>query len=150
MSLRVVLTSFCVLVAAGCAELPIEQAAPDEMPEVEQPTQTVAPPPPPPMARTAEQFDTTSATDRAKAVEAETGGAKLGTVTATLGSPTDPGIWVKTPLVDAVTMGKVDYNGTTINVELRPADGATQISLPAMRLLNAPLAGLITIDVFGG
>ncbi|OUD08715.1 hypothetical protein BVC71_12360 [Marivivens niveibacter] len=149
MSLRVVFMSFSILAAVGCAELPEELAEPAPTSNVESLDNPIAPAPPP-MARTAEQFDTTSATDRAQAVQAASGGAKLGTVTATLGSPTDPGIWVKTPLVDAVTVGKVDYNGTTINVELRPADGASQISLPAMRLLNAPLAGLITIDVFNG
>jgi len=111
------------------------------------------PPPPPPNARTVEQFDTTSAEDRAAAVAAPSGGERrLGTTIASLGSPTDPGIWFKTPLVRDVTMGRVEYQGNSVNVELRPSGGAagsgSQISLAAMRLIEAPLTGLPEVTVY--
>jgi hypothetical protein len=114
------------------------------------------PPPPPPAARTAAQFDTTTDEDRAAATAAvaPAGERSLGTTLATLGSPADPGIWLKTPLVNSPTQGRVDYNGTTINVELRPSGGAagsgSQISLPAMRLLGAPLTGIVELKVYSG
>lgn len=113
-------------------------------------------PPPPPTARTADQFDTTTAEDRAEALSApqDVGERALGSTIASLGSPTDPGIWLKTPLVGAVAQGRVEYpvNGKSVNVELRPSGGAvgagSQISLAAMRLLGAPLTGLPELLVF--
>lgn len=112
-------------------------------------------PEPPKSARTAAEFDTTSQEDReaalAKPVNAE---AELGTTLATLGSPADPGIWLKTPLVDKLVMGRVLYKGASVNLELRPSGGAegsgSQISLAAMRLLDAPLTGIIELTVFSG
>ncbi|MEL6959601.1 MAG: hypothetical protein AAGL89_11690 [Pseudomonadota bacterium] len=112
------------------------------------------PPPPPPTARTVEEFDTTSAEDRAAAVTVEpvSGEQRLGTTIASLGSPTDPGIWFKTPLVSSVQQGRVEVNGTSVNVELRPSGGAagsgSQISLAAMRLLNVPLTSLPNVTVY--
>ena len=111
------------------------------------------PPPPPPNARTIEQFDTTSAQDRAAAIAAPSSGERrLGTTIASLGSPTDPGIWFKTPLVSEVTQGRVEYQGNSVNVELRPSGGAagsgSQISLAAMRLIEAPLTGLPEVTVY--
>ena len=142
---------------AACA-VPLDPAAtPAETDEPAATTPVVAAPPPPPPpsnARTVEQFDTTTAEDRA-AAEAATpaSDAPLGTTIATLGSPTDPGIWLKTPLVSAVTQGRISYQGNTINVELRPSGGApgsgSQISLAAMRLIEAPLTGLPEITVYG-
>lgn len=114
------------------------------------------PPPPPPAANTVAEFDTTTAEDRAEAlaVEEPAGEATLGTTQATLGSPADPGIWLKTPLVSTLTAGRVEYQGASINIELRPSGGeagsGSQISLPAMRLLNAPLTGIIELTVFAG
>ncbi|MDA9318700.1 hypothetical protein N9Q54_02640 [Octadecabacter sp.] len=111
------------------------------------------PPPPPPNARTVEQFDTTTAEDRAAAVAAASGRERrLGSTIARLGSPTDPGIWCKTPLVSEVTQGRVEYQGKSVNVELRPSGGAqgsgSLISLAAMRLIEAPLTGLPEVVVY--
>ena len=112
------------------------------------------PPPPPPDARTVEDFDTTSAEDRAAAVAptAVSGERRLGTTIASLGSPSDPGIWFKTPLVSAVTQGRIEYNGNSVNVELRPSGGSagagSQISLAAMRLIEAPLTALPEVTVY--
>jgi len=152
---------FPALVLAGCAS-PSLQVAPDAAPV----TEVVAPavetldptpaPPPPPKARTVDQFDTTSAEDRAAAVATPepAGETKLGTTIATLGSPADPGIWIKTPLVTELVSGRAVYNanGKSVNLELRPSGGAagsgSQISLPAMRLLDAPLTGLLELTIY--
>lgn len=131
------------------------QFAPPLRPSIDR-TQTRPdfPPPPPPNARTVEQFDTTTAQDRAAATATPTGGGerRLGTTIASLGSPTDPGIWFKTPLVTAVMQGRVEYRGNSVIVELRPSGGdvgsGSQISLAAMRLIQAPLTGLPEVVVY--
>jgi len=119
------------------------------------PTLNPAPPPPPPVnAVTQEQFDTTSAEEREAAVvtQVAAGDQELGTTIASLGPPAEPGIWLKTALVTELTPGRIDYQGKSINVELRPSGGAagsgSQISLAAMRLIEAPLTGLPEIAVF--
>jgi len=112
------------------------------------------PPPPSANARPIEEFDTTTAQDRAAAVAPApaTGVRQLGTTIASLGSPTDPGICFKTPLVNEVTQGRIEYNGKSVNVELRPSGGlvgsGSQISLAAMRLIEAPLTGLPEVTVY--
>lgn len=118
------------------------------------PTLDPTPPPPPPTnATTIDQFDTTTEEDRAAAttVDASAETQELGTTIASLGPPTEPGIWLKTPLVTELTEGRITYQGKSINVELRPSGGAagsgSQISLAAMRLIEAPLTGLPEITV---
>ena len=121
------------------------------------PTLDPTPPPPPPVAaRTVEEFDTTTAADRAAAVAAPVaapaGEQNLGTTIASLGPPAEPGIWLRTGLVTELVQGRVAYQGTSVNVELRPSGGAasagSQISLAAMRLLGAPLTGLPELTVY--
>lgn len=120
----------------------------------ETPIETATPPPPPAMATTVEEFDTTTAADRAAAVVVQASAAemRLGTTIATLGPPTEPGIWLKTPLVRDVRAGRIVYQGKSVNLELRPSGGApgsgSQISLAAMRLIGAALTGLPEIEVF--
>ncbi|RBW44499.1 D-galactarate dehydratase [Loktanella sp. D2R18] len=108
---------------------------------------------PPASAATVEEFDTTSAEDRAAATApTESIDVALGVTIASLGPPTEPGIWLKTPLVDAVTPGRVGYGGTSVNLELRPSGGeagaGSQISLAAMRLLGVPLTSLPELTVY--
>jgi hypothetical protein len=131
---------------------------PVETVEVE-PVVLVPPPPPPPAdARTADEFDTTSAEERAAALAtpALTGEQRLGTTLASLGSPADPGIWIQTPLVSEVTLGRVEVTATgkTVSLELRPSGGepgsGSQISLPAMRLLEVPLTAIQELTVYAG
>ncbi|MEO0904722.1 MAG: D-galactarate dehydratase, partial [Pseudomonadota bacterium] len=78
--------------------------------------------------------------------------AALGKTIASLGPPADTGIWLETPLVGELTSGRIAYQGKTINIELRPSGGApgsgSQISLAAMRLIEAPLTSLPELDVF--
>lgn len=149
-----------VLALAGCTTPSFQglfDAAP--APTVAAPAPTLDPTPPPPPSVTAvtvEQFDTTTAEDRAAAVAttAPAGDRTLGTTIASLGSPTEPGIWLKTPLVTELSLGRVAYQGKTINIELRPSGGAagsgSQISLAAMRLIEAPLTALPEVTVFAG
>ena len=109
--------------------------------------------------RTAEDFDTTTAEERAVAVAAaertpEEAEKLLGSTIASLGDATEPGLWLKTPLVSAVTQGRLEDagRGTTVLVELRPlpggASGGSQISLAALRLLEVPLTDLPTLEVY--
>ena len=108
-------------------------------------------------ARTAEAFDTTTEQERAVAKAAaaapsETEEDALGTTVASLGDPADPGLWLATPLVAEARPGRLVYpeTGESVLVELRPVEGgASRISLPAIRLLGAPLAGLPQIEVYG-
>ncbi|MBL6429271.1 D-galactarate dehydratase [Maritimibacter sp.] len=147
---RLVLIGFLGL--AGCANGPaFLQPAANVKPEGSTVT-TVAPPAD---ARTEDAFDTTTDEERAAAVATPepAGERSLGTTVATLGSPTDPGIWMDTPLVSSVTQGRVEAaNGKSVNLELRPIDGpataGSRISLPALRLLEVGLAGLHTLTVY--
>ena len=142
-----------VLLLAGCADLPADLGGPPaEAPVADAPL----PQAPPPTARTVEQFDTTTAAERAAAatpvVAAE---ARLGTIVATLGNPTDPGFWVKTGLVSAPQQGRLEdpATGTSVQVELRPLEAASdtdgQTSLAALRTLGVPLTGLPELRVYG-
>ncbi|MCX7299778.1 MAG: D-galactarate dehydratase [Rhodobacterales bacterium] len=133
---------------------PGAETAPVEAPVV--PLDPTPPPPPPVAARTVEEFDTTTAEDRAEAVAVPAAATEveLGTTIASLGSPTVPGIWMETPLVSEVVMGRVEYPplGTSVALELRPSGGeagsGSQISLAAMRLLEVPLTELPELVVF--
>ena len=115
--------------------------------------------PPPSNAVTAEQFDTTTAAERAAAIAptpAVASERELGRTVASLGNPTDPGFWLETPLVSTETQGRVVYpaTGKSVAVTLIPIEGpataASRISLPALRLLGAPLTGLPELIVFAG
>ncbi len=89
---------------------------------------------------------------RQPVASAPAGAQALGTTIATLGSPAEAGIWLKTPLVTQLRQGRVEYQGKSINIELRPSGGAagsgSQISLAAMRLIEAPLTSLPELTVF--
>lgn len=152
------------LTLGGCAELdallqPDPGAAPVPVEEVSVETLDPTPPPaPPPEANTAEEFDTTNEEDReaALATPAATGEVNLGTTLATLGDPADPGIWIETPLVDQLVMGRVEVvaTGKSINIELRPSGGepgsGSAISLPAMGLLEIPLTAIEEVVIYSG
>lgn len=117
---------------------------------------SAVPPPPPPAAVTVEQFDTTTAAQRQAAVDtpAPVGEKVLGKTIASLGSPTEPGFWLKTPLVTQESQGRVFYpaTGKSVQVTLMPIEGpptaGSRMSLPALRLLEAPLTGLPEVEVY--
>ncbi|GGG61251.1 hypothetical protein GCM10011415_04150 [Salipiger pallidus] len=111
---------------------------------------------PPAGARTVDQFDTTSAEERAAAsAPSEPAGERsLGTTVASLGDPSRSGFWLETPLVTAEGKGRVVYNGKSAQVDLipiaGPATGGSRLSLAAMRLIEAPLTDLPTVEVYTG
>ena len=156
--MRVILTLPALVLPAllaACAQQASQSSAPKPAPTA--PTATSATLRPPNNARTEEQFDTTSADERSAAAAAPAAAERnLGSTVASLGDPTDPGFWLETPLVSSVTKGRVVYpaNGKSAQVELRPiegpASGGSRISLPAMRLIGAPLTDLPTLTVYAG
>ncbi len=92
--------------------------------------------------------------DPGAAAAAPAGGGRLGTTIASLGDPAEPGFWLKTPLVTEPRQGRVVYavSGRSVQVQLLPsggpAGGGSQVSLAAMRLLDAPLTGLPELEVY--
>ncbi len=129
------------------------------VPEAAQVAQTVldpvtSAPPPPPAARTVEALDTTTAAQRAAAVAPVAAGARLlGTTVASLGSATEPGLWMKTPLVKTEMQGRVTNpaTGKSSTVMLIPIDGpptaGSRMSLSALRLIGASLTDLTSVEV---
>lgn len=111
-------------------------------------------PPPPPAARTAEALDTTTAEQRAAATAPAAQGAQvLGTTVVSLGSATEPGLWIKTPLVKTEMQGRVTNpaTGKSSTVVLIPIEGpqtaGSRMSLAALRLIGASLTDLTTVEV---
>jgi len=146
-----------ILALGGCAQLGLPGLAPAEHgsePAMRSasvaPEQFVVPVGAP---QTPEMLDTTSAQERAQA-EGAMGGIELGRTIASLGAATEPGFWIKTPLVGAPSKGRVVYtaNGKSLSVDLIPLDGpvtaGSQMSLAALRLVEAPLTGLVEMRVF--
>ncbi|ABL70347.1 hypothetical protein [Paracoccus denitrificans] len=111
---------------------------------------------PSPAARTAAEFDTTTREQRvAAAAPPTTGERRLGTTIASLGDPSQPGFWIKTPLAKSETDGRIvnPANGKSAKVRLIPLDGpasgGSQVSLPALQLIGVSLTDLPTIEVYG-
>lgn len=112
-------------------------------------TQAVLGAPPPPAA---------GATLQEASVEEEVAApaapGRLGTTIASLGPPTETGLWLETALVDAPTSGRIEYQGRSVNVQLRPSGGepgsGSQISVEAMRAIGATLTSLPELVVFAG
>lgn len=147
-----------LLSVAGCAQIraPFRAAPPVVPAEPAAPAPGTVQPPPPRSAVTVEQFDTTTPAERAAAAApAAAVEARLGTTIASLGDPSDPGFWAETGLVETVTEGRLEYpaTGKSVKVELRPSGGApgsgTRVSLPALRVLEAPLTDLPELVVYG-
>lgn len=123
--------------------------APEEIREV------VSAPDPEAGARTAEALDTTTDAQKAAASAAPTGGERrLGETVASLGDPTMPGLWIRTPLASEGGSGRIENpaNGKSAVVQLIPLEGeataGSQVSLAALRLLDAPLTDLPTLVVY--
>lgn len=105
--------------------------------------------------QSADALDTTTAEQRAAAQAATTGtGALLGETLASLGSPTEQGFWLRTGLVTRAQQGRVERTdgAGAVRVELRPSGAApgagSQLSLAALRALDAPLTQLVPLRVF--
>ena len=139
------------------ANAPVDTAAPlDPIQDAPAalPVETSAPPPPP-AAKTAAALDTTTPEQRAAAATkpAETTSKALGKTIVSLGSPSEPGLWLKTPLVKSETQGRVTNptNGKSSAVTLIPIDGpstaGSRMSLAALRLIDASLTDLTEVEV---
>lgn len=92
------------------------------------------------------------ATAPAPAGGAVVGGQALGDTLASLGAPTDAGLWLRTGLVTQVMPGRIEApDGTTALVELRPsgapAGAGSQLSLEGFRALGVPLTQLVRLQV---
>lgn len=118
-----------------------------------------AAPKPPAAAKTQEAFDTTTPAQRKAAaapVATDAGAKSLGVTVVSLGSPTEPGFWLKTPLVASETTGRVTNkaNGKSSAVTLIPIDGpvtgGSRLSLPAMRVIGASVTDLTEVEVTQG
>lgn len=118
--------------------------------------EVVTAPPPSEAARTADEFDTTTDAQRTMAEARPDPAAeqRLGETVASLGDPTQAGLWIKSPLVKTAGSGRIENpaNGKSVQVELIPLAGAdtagSQVSLAALRLLEAPLTDLATLIVY--
>ncbi|SLN27389.1 hypothetical protein PSA7680_01223 [Pseudoruegeria aquimaris] len=148
--------ALALTLVAGCAaiEAPTTASAPPPEVVAADPEARVAPQ----NAVTVEDFDTTTAAERAEAevVAAPAGEALLGRTVASLGDPTLGGFWLETPLAAKPGPGRITSvaTGKSVAVELRPLDAArsagSRLSLAAMRLLEVPLTDLPELDVYGG
>ncbi|WP_101341563.1 hypothetical protein [Cereibacter azotoformans] len=128
------------------------------------PVREAASPAPSPMARPAAgggalggqgvapaSLDRTTEAERRAALAPAAAGRPLGTVTAGLGAPTEPGFWLRSALVAAEQPGRVELEGgRSVAVTLRPGSGAAQLSLPAFRALGLGLTDLPLVTVHGG
>lgn len=169
--MRVLFVPLLAVSLAGCAnspffkggsqsraDAPMVQDADGQLRPQSRPGALEAPAPIPAVsAQTPEQFDTTTREERvaAAAVPVDEGGEKLlGETVASLGDPTKPGFWLETPLVSKPTTGRVHFagSGKSAQVDLLPIDGpstaGSRISLAAMRLVDAPLTDLPTLQVY--
>ncbi len=139
--------------ATACGPLPHLDTGPTTSPSVPQTIEDVSEfDAPDADARTVEDFDTTTEAQREEATAQASGdGTSLGTTVASLGDAAVPGFWLETPLVSQPTTGRVrnPATGRTVQVDLRPiSGGSSRISLAALRLLEAPLTELVTLEVF--
>ena len=143
-------------VLAGCADMNLPGWTPQTLRPAAQADPVAEPdtgPLPVSGARTAEALDRSTRAERAQAVSVSDRGRPLGTTVATLGSPTEPGFWLKTPLVTSEQPGVVRSQQTAkrVSVTLVPIAGpvtaGSRISLAAMRALELPLTALAKLDV---
>ena len=100
---------------------------------------------------TAAALDTTTEAQKAEALAAPaaSGERNLGSVAVSLGSPTEPGLWLRSSLVTAAGKGRVvTASGQSVAVDLLPGQGAAQLSLAAYLALSLPLTALPEVTVY--
>lgn len=139
-----------VISLTGCVKPPVPQT--DDMPKTQPAPQVIKNTGAPIKAAA---LDIATDTQRKEATDsvAESDLRLLGTAVATLGNPAETGFWVKTSLVSTQTQGRITFveTGESVNVTLIARDGdgeGAEVSLSALRTLNAPLAGLIKIEIY--
>ena len=127
--IRVLGASF---VLAGCAAIVPDTGPAPERVEAEPPA-------------SAPRDDTTSGVDRLP-----------GTTVASLGDVSEPGLWLRTPLVSGAMRGRVrdPATGRAVALELRPLDAdpgaGSRMSLAAYRSLGLALTALPELRVEAG
>ena len=107
--------------------------------------------PPPVGAQSAAALDTTTEAQKAAALAAPepAAAAALGVVAVALGNVTEPGLWLRAPLVKTAGKGHVKLSGgPSIEVDLLPGEGGAQLSLAAYRALGLGLTDLPEVTVF--
>lgn len=152
-----------LLALGACAQVPQNAALPEAaLPQMDQVRPKSRPAglgrAVPKAARTVEEFDVTTKEERtaAAAVPSEASEKRLGLTVASLGDPTQAGFWIKTPLVNAPSKGRVVFpgSGKSVQVDLIPIEGAdsagSRLSLAAFRIIDAPLTELPEVEVFSG
>ena len=149
---RILFAVFPIIAACAPLDRGDDRPGRDDGATSVQPEARVAPPPRR-GANTVDALDTATEEQRAAATAPATAeGERLGEVTASLGDPTDPGIWMRTGLVESRQSGRVvvEGSGAGATVELIPleGEGGAQLSLSAMRLLNVALTDLPTVIVY--
>lgn len=109
------------------------------------------------VSQSAAQLDTTTRAEKARAAAPAAGAErKLGTTIASLGDPSQAGFWIKTPLVQSETAGRIVNPATGKSAKVRliplggPASGGSQVSLPALQMLGVSLTDLPAIEVYQG
>ena len=153
--MRTAIAISCIILA-GCEQMPPKP--------VSQPTPEPAPVAQPVVLENTGQntspdvLDVVSSQDREIAMATADVGAlqKLGTVVGSLGNPAEVGFWVKTGFVSEPKAGQITNvaTGDSVNIDLLPRPGgidnanAAEVSLSALRAINAPLAGLSKFDLF--
>lgn len=102
-----------------------------------------------------EALDQTSTQERTAALAPPAARTELlGETLASLGSPAETGLWLRTGLVTQVTQGRIEVqNGSgSLRVELRPsgatAGAGSQLSLSAFTTLGLPLTQLVGLRVY--
>ena len=74
---------------------------------------------------------------------------EIGRVTVALGSPTEPGFWLKSALISVPGKGRVEVSsGKSVAVDLIPGEGAALLSFAAFRALDLSLTDLPDVTVF--
>lgn len=129
--------------------------------EIQNPFRSEAPAAPPPgagtiggsAARSAEDYDLTSAAERERALATpvDAGAEQLGAVVVVLGNAAEPGFWLRSSLVKQPSKGRVETaDRASVAVELLPGAGSAQLSLAAFRALGLSLTALPQVTVYGG
>ncbi len=101
-------------------------------------------------AKSAASLDQASAAEKQAAV-AQTSAPeqKLGTAVVALGSPAEPGFWVKSAVIKTAGKGRVmTTNGRSVNVDLIPSTAAASLSFSAFRALGLGLTDLPDVTIF--
>ena len=137
---------------SGCAVLDRLNPAPAAQPSAAAEAPVAAAPAPVLGAgNTAAALDTTTDAQKeaALAAPATSGERSLGTVAVSLGSPAEPGIWLRSALVSAPGKGRVvTASGQSVAVDLLPGEGSAQLSLAAFRALGLSLTALPEVTVY--